>query len=82
MTLTRRIGHLEHKLNDYQRVIMLLSQKKVAGVTRVLSTALRNGSSISAIYDRLQSAITNAYAPRGNWTNREFDIAFLNRNTV
>ncbi len=56
---------------------MLLSQKKVAGVTRVLSTALRNGSSISAIYDRLQSAITNAYAPRGNWTNREFDIAFL-----
>jgi len=77
LNLSRKVGHLEHKLNDYQRVVMLLSQKKIAGVARLLSVALRNGASARAIYDRLQGSITHTYAPKGNWTEHEFDVAFL-----
>jgi hypothetical protein len=65
------------KVDDYRRVVLLLSQNKVAGVSRILSVALRNGSSAISICARLQAAINGTYSPLGNWTPHNFDVAFL-----
>jgi hypothetical protein len=58
-------------------MLMMLSGNQIAGVSRLLSVALRNGASPEAICDRLQQAISGAYRPHADWTDREFDIAFL-----
>ena len=65
------------KVDDYRRVVLLLSQNKVAGVSRILSVALRNGSSAISICARLQAAINGTYSPLGGWTPHDFDVAFL-----
>ena len=56
---------------------MMVSKNRIAGVSRILSVALRNGAGAEAICDKLQAAISGTYAPRSGWTWREFDIAFL-----
>ena len=55
----------------------MLSKNRIAGASRILSSALRNGAGAEAICDRLQAAISGTYAPQSGWTQREFDIAFL-----
>ena len=55
----------------------MLSKNRIAGVSRILSIALRNGASAEAICDKLQAAISGTYTPRSGWTQREFDVAFL-----
>jgi hypothetical protein len=77
LTYKRRNQRLKRKVDDYQRILMMLSGNHIAGVSRLLSIALRNGASPEAICDQLQQAISGTYRPRGDWTDREFDIAFL-----
>ena len=55
----------------------MLSQNRIAAVSRLLSVALRNGASAESICDKLQQAISGTYRPRSGWTSREYDIAFL-----
>ena len=55
----------------------MLSQNRIAAVSRLLSVALRNGASPEVICDRLQQAISGTYRPQSDWTSREYDIAFL-----
>jgi len=73
----RKLKRLEHRVTDYDRLLILLSQNKIAGVSRILNVHLRNGASITVIYDRLQRAINGTYSPHSGWTDREFAIAFL-----
>jgi hypothetical protein len=56
---------------------MLLSKKKIAGVSRILAVAIRNKASMSTIYDKLQYAILRVHSPRGGWSQKEIDIAYL-----
>ena len=56
---------------------MLISQNKIAGVSRILTVALKNGASAEAICAKLHCAIDGTYRPRSGWTAREFDLAFL-----
>lgn len=65
------------KINDYQRMVMMLSKNKIAGVSRILAVAVRNGASAGAICDKLDRAILGTYAPQSGWTDREFAVAFL-----
>jgi len=55
----------------------MISKNRIAGVSRILSVALRHGAGAEAICDKLQAAISGTYTPRSGWTQREFDIAFL-----
>ena len=57
---------------------MMLAQNKIAGVSRILSTALRNNMSIPRMIERLEDIIAGVYKPKGgNWSRRELDVAFL-----
>ncbi|KDR69600.1 hypothetical protein GALMADRAFT_77244 [Galerina marginata CBS 339.88] len=71
------VQRLSKKMDDYKRLVMMLSQKKIAGVATILAVCLRNGDSPQAIHNKLEQAINGTYAPRSGWTNREYDIAFL-----
>jgi hypothetical protein len=77
MTANRKRGQLQKKLSDYQRIVMLISQNKIAGVSRVLSVALRNGADAESICIKLHRAINGTYSPLSGWTSREFDVSFL-----
>lgn len=56
---------------------MLISQNKIAGVSRILSVALRNGANLESICVKLHCAIDGTYSPLSGWTSCEFDVAFL-----
>ncbi|KAF8150234.1 hypothetical protein B0H34DRAFT_667193 [Crassisporium funariophilum] len=73
----RRIKSLRKRVTEGQRLVMLMSKHKIASVSRILSVALRNGASPAAIHEKLEMAISGAYAPRSKWTDRELDVAFL-----
>ena len=77
MTANRKHGRLQKNLSDYQRMVMLISQNKIAGVSRVLSVALRNGANAESICIKLHRAIDGTYSPLSGWSSREFDVAFL-----
>jgi hypothetical protein len=68
---------LQQKVNDYKRLIMLLSQHRIGGVSTILAISIRSGASPTAVYSQLQRAIDGLYRPHSGWTQREFDIAFL-----
>ncbi|KIM35830.1 hypothetical protein M413DRAFT_36514, partial [Hebeloma cylindrosporum] len=77
LNASRKNGRLQKKLSDYQRLVMLISQHKIAGVSRILSVALRNGANIESVCVKLHRAITGVYSPKSGWTSRELDVAFL-----
>ena len=56
---------------------MKLSQNKIAGVSRILAVAVRNGASAGAICEKLDQAILGTYAPQSGWTDHELAVAFL-----
>jgi hypothetical protein len=58
-------------------MVMLISQNKIAGVSRILAVALRNGANPESICIKLHRAIDGIYKPLSGWTDREFDVAFL-----
>ena len=58
-------------------MLILLSQNKIAGVSRLLAIALRRGESPEAINLHLKEAISGTYKLRSGWTDRDCDVAFL-----
>ncbi|KAJ7163663.1 hypothetical protein C8R46DRAFT_1163839 [Mycena filopes] len=68
---------LGQKLTDLQRIIMLLASNDVPGLRRILTGALRRGASPQAIYSLLERAIAGLFSPRGGFTERDLDVAFL-----
>ena len=58
-------------------MLILLSQNKIAGVSRLLAVALHSGESPEVIILRLQQAISGTYTPQSGWTDKDYDVAFL-----
>ena len=77
MNLTRKLGCVVRKVDDYRRLVLLLSQNKITGVSRILSVALQKGANVISICAWLQAAINGTYSPVGGWTQHDFDVAFL-----
>ena len=55
---------------------MLIATKDIPGLCRLISAALRCGSSAERIVELIQKAIAGIYVPQG-FSNRDLDIAFL-----
>lgn len=64
-------------MNDYQRLLKMLASNDVKRLKCVLGVALRRGCSVSAIIIRVEQAINGLYTARGNYSERELDVAFL-----
>ena len=56
---------------------MMLSSNDVAGLRHLLGAAHRKGASPAKICSLLECAITGLYCPRGGFSKRDLDIAFL-----
>jgi len=56
---------------------MLIASNDIAGLRRLISAALRGGVSAEVIVDRIQKSIDGLYSPRGGFSERDLDIAFL-----
>ena len=65
------------QINDHQRITMLLATKDVRNLRCIISVALRNGTSISALLNQMLHAIDGKYSPRGSFSEREYAIGFL-----
>jgi hypothetical protein len=68
---------MQKRINDHQRITMLLATEDVRSLRRIISVALRNGASISALLNQMQRAIDGKYSPRGSFSEREYAIGFL-----
>ena len=64
-------------MNDYQRLLKILASSDVKRLKCVLGVALKRGCSVSTIIIRVEQAINGLYTARGNYSERELDIAFL-----
>ena len=73
----RRLVTASRRLADYQRIMMMLATHDYANLQRMLSVALRHGSSPAAIIGQLQRAFNGLYAPRTGYTERDIDLAFI-----
>lgn len=76
-TEKRKTARLRTRQDDHQRILLLLSRNEIPGIRRILEVALRRGASTTAITETLERAINHVYRPRGGYTSRELDIAFL-----
>ncbi|KLO07944.1 hypothetical protein SCHPADRAFT_1001296 [Schizopora paradoxa] len=77
--LSRTVVAQARRLDDYQRIVMLLSQKDVGGLRRILSVALTRGVSPQKLLSLLERAISGAYKVRGAYSQRDLDVSFLVR---
>lgn len=64
-------------MNDHQRLLKILASNDVKRLKCVLGVALKRGCSVAAIIMHVEQAINGLYAARGNYSERELDIAFL-----
>ncbi|KAF7785094.1 hypothetical protein Agabi119p4_1259 [Agaricus bisporus var. burnettii] len=72
---TRR--ELKNKIQEYKRIMMLIASNDIPRLSKLLSVSLRRGSSATTIATQIKRAIDGLYSPRGGFTQRELDVAFL-----
>ena len=77
VALSRKLFTTQRNANDYQRLLKILASNDVKRLKCVLGVALKRGCSVSAIIIRVEQAINGFYTARGNYSERELDIAFL-----
>lgn len=77
VALSRKLSTNRRNLNDYQRLLKILASNDVKRLKCVLGVALKRGCSVSAIIMRVEQAVNGLYTARGNYSERELDIAFL-----
>lgn len=56
---------------------MLIASNDIPRLTQLISVSLRHGSSATAIAAQIERAVEGLYSPRGGFTQRELDVAFL-----
>lgn len=65
------------KVQEYKRMMMMIATNHIPRLQQLIAVALRHGSSAAAIVGQIQRAIDGLYSPRGGFTQRELDVAFL-----
>lgn len=75
--LERRNKTLLKKVGNYERIMILLSTNEVVGLRRLLAAALKQGASPAMLIDILERAIAGILRPRGGYSPRDLDIAFI-----
>ncbi|KAH9923817.1 uncharacterized protein B0H18DRAFT_934574 [Fomitopsis serialis] len=76
----KKISRRDRRINDHQRLTMLLATNDVKRLRELLAVALRNGSSPRYLFSQLQRAISGVYkarGPGGRFDKRDLEIAFL-----
>ncbi|KIK32417.1 hypothetical protein CY34DRAFT_55944, partial [Suillus luteus UH-Slu-Lm8-n1] len=73
---SRKYMHALTQLDDYQRLVMAISEKDIPRLQQIVNVALRNGASIREIVNKLEDALEGAYRPRGYGAS-DLDIATL-----
>lgn len=68
---------MQTQVEDYQWMLILLSQNKIAGVSQLLAVALHSGESPEVIILCLQQAISGTNTSQSRWTDKDYDVAFL-----
>ncbi|KAF6764585.1 hypothetical protein DFP72DRAFT_1059553 [Ephemerocybe angulata] len=76
-SLRRQVMRLKTKVSNDNRIFMKLASHDVPGASRILDVSLRRGDSSDVIMRKLEGAISGAFRPKGKWSEREFDIAYL-----
>ncbi|KAG1813664.1 uncharacterized protein BJ212DRAFT_1482561 [Suillus subaureus] len=64
------------QLDDYNRLLMAVSERDIPHLQQIINIALRNGASIRQIVNKLEDALEGAYHPRG-YDATDLDIATL-----
>ncbi|KAG2116646.1 uncharacterized protein F5147DRAFT_649104 [Suillus discolor] len=64
------------QLDDYNRLLMAVSEQDIPRLQQIINVALRNGASIRQVVNKLEDALEGAYHPRGYDAN-DLDIATL-----
>ncbi|KAG6819279.1 hypothetical protein H0H93_013480 [Arthromyces matolae] len=77
LNLRRRIVTLEAKIEDHQRLLVLISSKNITGLRHLLSTQLKHKSGIKSIVTSLEHAAGEVGELHGQWTTRQLDLAYL-----
>lgn len=64
------------QLDDYNRLLMAISEKDIPRIHQIVDVALRHGSSVREVVNKLEDALEGAYTPRGYGAD-DLDIATL-----
>lgn len=56
---------------------MKLASQDIPGASRILEKSLKRSESADVVMRKLEGAITGTFRPHGNWTDKEFDVAYL-----
>lgn len=75
----RSLSRLRGKLNDHQRLVVLLANNDVQRLHHLLSVALRKGASPKALIAQIDRAINGLYCDRGQFDERKIKAAFLSK---
>ncbi|KAF9052545.1 hypothetical protein BDP27DRAFT_1242705 [Rhodocollybia butyracea] len=76
-SLEQILGISPRRLKQYKCIITLLSENDVPGLCRLLATNLCRGASPRFVYQQLEKCLKKMYAPCGNFSHCEYDIAFI-----
>lgn len=64
------------QLDDYSRLLMVISENDVPHLQQVIKIAIDNGASVQEVVNKLEDAIEGVYRPRG-YGSSDIDIATL-----
>jgi hypothetical protein len=64
------------QLDDYHRLLMAVSENDIPRLQQIINVALRHGTSVREIVNKLEDALEGAYCPRGYGAD-DLDIATL-----
>ncbi|EKM80850.1 hypothetical protein AGABI1DRAFT_126893 [Agaricus bisporus var. burnettii JB137-S8] len=65
------------KIQEYKRIMMLIASNDIPRLSKFLSVSLRHGNSAAAIVNQINHALDGLYSPRGGFTQRDLDVAYL-----
>jgi hypothetical protein len=68
--------HALIQLDDYQRLVMAISEKDIPRLQQIVNVALHNGASTWEIVNKLEDVLKGTYCPQGYGAN-DLDIATM-----
>ncbi|KAG1866670.1 hypothetical protein F4604DRAFT_2023153 [Suillus subluteus] len=73
---SRKYMHALTPLDDYQQLLMAISEKDIPCLQQIVNVVLHNGASIQEIVNKLEDALGGIYRPQG-YRASDLDIATL-----